>query len=119
MVSPLVKLPAAIAKALNGIFLDATLTRSTVPASPSYNAWDPPTPSDTAYACKAIVESYSDRYRAEGLVGLKDRKVLILADSLDVTPQANDRITISGVTFLAVDVQTDPATAVWVVQGRM
>lgn len=119
MVSPLTKLPATVGKALSGIFLDATLTRGSVPDSPSYDAWDPPAAIDTEHSCKAIVENYSDRYRAEGLVGVKDRKVLVLADSLDVTPIAGDRVTISGITFTVVDVRTDPATAVWVLQGRM
>jgi hypothetical protein len=101
---------------MKGLFLDATLTRDvdgtiTDPA-------DPPAPSATDYTCKAIVETYSDYFRKNGLVDAKDRKVLILADSLSVTPAPNDRVTISGVTFTVMEVDTDPATAVWECKGR-
>jgi hypothetical protein len=103
---------------MKGLFLDATLTRDVIPDSPAYDPADPPVPSSTDYTCKAIVEVYSDYFRKNGLVDAKDRKVLILADSLSVTPKANDRVTISGVTFTVMEVDTDPATAVWECKGR-
>lgn len=113
-------LAAQIYKGMKALFLDATLTRDTIPTtSPDYDPQDPPAPTSTSYTCKAIVEKYAERMRLEGLVNQKDRKVLILANSLSVTPRVNDRVTISGVTFLVMLVETDPATAVWTLQGRM
>jgi hypothetical protein len=53
------------------------------------------------------------------LVDAKDRKVLILAASLEVTPEPGDRITIQNITFVIQNVSTDPATAVGECRGRM
>jgi hypothetical protein len=65
------------------------------------------------------VEKYSDYFSKQGLVQDGDRKVLILANSLSVRPVVNSRITISGIIFTTIKVDTDPATAVWEIQGRM
>jgi hypothetical protein len=73
----------------------------------------------TPFGCKAIFEKYSDYYWTNGLVDAKDRKVLILAASLEVTPEPGDRITIQNITFVIQNVSTDPATAVWECRGRM
>ncbi|WP_156332363.1 MULTISPECIES: hypothetical protein [Rhodopseudomonas] len=49
-----------------------------------------------------------------------DRQVLVLAASLSgVTPLPGDRVAVRGVTFTANATSTDPATAVWEIQGRM
>ncbi len=117
MASPLSgSLAKTVGKAFNSIFLPATLTRDVAVASPDPAEPLPPTP--TPHACKAIVESYSDYFVANGLINEKDRKVLILAGSLAVRPQAGDRVTISGTTFTIQDVATDPAEAVWTCKGR-
>jgi hypothetical protein len=118
MTSPLQgALAAQIYKGMKGLFLDATYTVD-VPGTITDPA-DPPAPTPTDYACKGIVEKYSDYFRANSLVDAKDRKVLILAGSLAVKPVPNARVTIGGVTFAIIKVDTDPATAVWEIQGRM
>jgi hypothetical protein len=118
MTSPLQgALAAQVYSGMKNLFLDATLTVDT-PGTSSDPA-DPGPATQTTYSCKAIVEKYSDFLRAQGVVGASDRKVLILANSLAVTPAPENRVTISGITFTIVTVATDPATAVWEVQGRM
>jgi hypothetical protein len=118
MTSPLESaLATQIYKGMKNLFLDATLTRDV--AGTITDPADPPAPTATPYACKAIVETYSDYFRQNGMVDAKDRKVLILADSLTVQPVPNDRVTISGITFTVMEVGTDPATAVWECKGRM
>jgi len=117
MTSPLSgSLAKTIGSAFKGLFLDAVLTRET--PGTGGDPFDPPPPVVTTYPCKAIVEGYSDYFKKNGLVDAKDRKVLVLAASLDVTPEPGDRITVQNVTFTAVTVATDPATAVFEVQGR-
>lgn len=117
MASPLSgSLAKAVYRAAKGIFLDATLTQVSVSGGAAY---EPGSQTETAHACKVIVEAYSDHFKASGLIDQKDRKVLILAQSLSVTPKEGDKVTVSGITFTAMEVQTDPATAVWVVRGRM
>lgn len=120
MASPLEgALAKQVGKAFSKLFMAATLTRDVVPSSPAYDAFDPPAPVPVDYPCKAVVENYADKFRLEGLVQTNERKVLILATSLSVRPQPNDRVTIRGITFTVVDVKTDPAESVWELRGSM
>lgn len=120
MASPLDgEIARQVGAAFNALFLPATLTRDAVPSSPAYEPFDPPAPVSVEYSCRAIVEAYSDKFRLEGLVQANERKVLILATSLSVRPQPQDRVTIRGITFTVVDVKTDPAEAVWECKGAM
>lgn len=124
MTSPLSgSLARTIGKAFNGLFLDATLTRAGITTG---DAWNPTAGATTAYPCKAINDEWGSFDRANGLVASSDRKVLILATSLAVTPQAGDQITIQGVTLTVVSdgegrpaVSTDPASAVWTLRCRV
>lgn len=106
-----------VGNALNGLFLPATLIRYTPVVSA--DAADPDPPTESTYTCKAIVENYSQRFRIEGLVQENERKVIILATSISVTPKPGDRITIRGITFTIEDVATDPALATWECRGKM
>jgi hypothetical protein len=118
MTSPLSgSLARTIGSAMRSLFLDATLLRD-VPAVAT-EAFDPPAPTEAIYTCKAIVEGYAERFRLDGTVSAGDRKVLILATSLSVTPAAGDRVMIRGITFTIIEVGTDPAQAVWECKGRM
>lgn len=120
MASPLEgALARQVGSAFKALFLPATLTRDVVPSSPAYDPFDPPAPVPVEYPCKAIVEAYADKFRLEGLVAANERKVLILATSLSVRPQPQDRVTIRGITFTVVDVKTDPAEALWECRGAM
>lgn len=112
-------IPDLVNGAFGDVFYDAVMTVDVIPNSPPYDPADPPAPVPVNYSCKAIVESYSDYFRKNGLVDAKDRKVLILATSLGVRPKPGDRITISNITFTLQDVSTDPAEAVWTARGRM
>lgn len=111
-------LAAMIHSAMRGLFIDATLTRTTLTGATE--GWNPSTgtSSTTAYACKAIVEAYTEREREAELIQANDRRVLVLAGSLAVTPQTSDSITVRGATYEIVAVETDPAEAVWVLQAR-
>lgn len=106
---------------MRGLFMGATLTRSTITTSPDVDSLEPPDPIDVDYPCKAIVEEYSAGVRGQGLVGARDVQVLILATSLEVEPQPLDQITIRNATYTIVPadaagmkgVRTDPAQATW------
>lgn len=119
MTSPLEgKIATAVGKAFASTFYDATVNR-TVTADPDPSTpWIPGTATTTTYACKGIVDSYSDYAIANSLVDAQDRKVLILATSLSITPTDLDTITIRGVTYTVINVKTDPALAVWECQCR-
>lgn len=123
MTSPLESsLALSIGRGMSGLFLDCTLERDVdAPSSPSPDPWDEGLKTTLTYSCKGIHEEYEVGWIAGGTVSAKDRRVLILASSLEVEPQPGDRITIRGETFTVVPpdtggrvaVSTDPAKAVW------
>ncbi|MGU3496354.1 hypothetical protein ACLBXM_20120 [Xanthobacteraceae bacterium A53D] len=105
------------------VFYPATLVREAV--APGPNDWTGGTVTTTEYACTALATRWSAYHRAGGLVAEGDRKVLILAASLPIVPEAGDTITVQDETFALVSdggsqpaVSTDPARAVWVCRGR-
>lgn len=128
MASPLSgSLAKSIYKGMRGLFLDATLTRDTVPDSPAYDPFDPSAPVQTSYNCKAVRDNYGVGHRSGGLVNSDDVKIIILQQSLSVTPKSGDRITIAvqgGPWTIVGDVpgqpavSADPANAVWELRCR-
>jgi hypothetical protein len=113
-------LAAVIHKATKGLFLNATLTRDVAGTpSPDTEDFDPVAPTEVEYDCKAIHESYAERYRLDGPVKQSDRKVLILAQSLAVTPIEGDLITIRSETFTIIEISSDPALACWECKARV
>jgi hypothetical protein len=80
----------------------------------------------TSHACLAIISDYSDAIRAMsgaqgagGGIGSRDRKGLIIAQSLPagVTPQVDDEFTLSG-SWRILAVKADPAKATYEIQLR-
>ncbi|MDB5620520.1 hypothetical protein [Tardiphaga sp.] len=118
MTSPLAgSLARTIGAAFNTLFLPAVLVRD-VPQTGGDPA-DPLPPLAANFPCRAVVEAYSQFYRANNLVQAGERKVLILATSVGVKPTAGDRVTIQGITFAISEVSTDPATAIYECKGAM
>ena len=119
MVSPLAgSLAKTVGSAFKGLFLDATLARTTLAAGP--NAWTPGSPTTTTYSCKAIHDTWGASWLSQGLVVADEVKLLILASSLAVDPDVGDVVTIRGEAFTISPnvggkpaVSTDPAKAVW------
>ena len=116
-------LPDIFADALGDtVFYDAVLVRHEKPTGPAYN---PGVGGKTRYACKALVTNWSNYSMASGLVASQDRKILILAATLEVAPQEGDDLVLSGYTHrlasvggTAPAVKRDPSTSVWTCRGR-
>lgn len=112
-----------IASAFEGQLKAATLNRTVV------SSYDPETDTETTsqetYTTEGIVENYSKKLIAEGVVQSNERKILLLADPLGTTPSPGDndndpdKITIESETFTVVDVEKDPANAIYTVRGRL
>lgn len=121
MVSPLQgSLARQIGRAFASIFYEATVNRTVMgaPVNPA-EPWTPGPPTTVNYPCKGMVDEYSDYAIANSLVDAQDRKILILATSLAITPTDGDTVTIRGATYRIVPpVTTDPALAVWELRGR-
>lgn len=114
MASPLEgSLAKTIGKAFNNIFLNATLAREVAVDSPAPEPGEPANTVTQEFNCKALTEEYSDYYKLQNMVQANERKILVLANSLNTTPQQNDKITIRSNTYTVVSVGTDPALATW------
>lgn len=107
-----------VTSALSAVFLDATLTRVTTTGSDPTQPGTP-NPTTTAYACKAIEDTYSIIERAGGNVQEGDVKVLVLAQTLATVPQLTDTITTGGVERRIISFTRDPAGATWEIQARL
>lgn len=121
MASPLEgALRRTIGKAMSSTFYACTVTRS-IPGStdPPYSPWAPGPPTLQPHACKGLVDGYSVFERTNTLIVTGDVKVLILASTLAITPTTSDTVTIRGTTYSVIDVSTDPAQALWVLQARV
>jgi hypothetical protein len=116
MASILTKLPKIISKAVGPLFYDAVLTRLVeTTTSPDRDSWNPAAPTEVTYTCKALFEEYESRLRLDGKVKENERKTLVLAHTLSVTPIPGDKITITalGESSLCLIVNVDPARACW------
>lgn len=118
MVSPLEgPIRRTIGKALKSTFYAAKITRTT--SVPGENPWDPPSETITTdYPCRGFVDSYSDFYLANSLINSGDVKVVILTDSLAITPALSDTVTIRGKTYSIINISPDPALATYTIQAR-
>ncbi|ACL61748.1 hypothetical protein [Methylobacterium nodulans] len=88
--------------------------------------WDPAPPTPKTYPCKAMRDEWTAYERQGGLIGAQDWKVLVLTESLPVTPVEGARITLYGQTLTiasagggAPAVTTDPARGAWVLRCRL
>lgn len=99
--------------------LDLTLTRTTAGTPDPDQPWVAVSDTETAYSCRGFEDTYSAYYLANQLVQEGDRRIMIIAESLSVTPQPGDRITSRGEIFTIVGpVKADPARALWECQCR-
>lgn len=113
------ELAAEVTEALADVFLPATVTRM-LPGStdPPYAPWNPGPPTPQNNACLGIVDDYAAHLRDGTLIQQTDRKVLILANSLAITPTTEDTCTIRGATGAIIRVSADPALATYELQVR-
>lgn len=87
-------------------------------ATSGADAWDP-TVTNTDSACVVLFDEYSDRERDGTLITERDRKVLIKAGSLAVTPATGDQLIVSGVTYSLANVtQVAPGGTVVIYQAK-
>lgn len=108
-------LAKTIAKSMGPIFYEATVVRETPGGGPG---WNPGAPTQTSYACKGMVDTYSAYERQNLQIQGGDVKILLLAATLSIEPTTADKVVARGVTYAIVDVSTDPARAVWTLQAR-
>lgn len=111
-------LPGEIAEALDDVFRSATLKTPGTPTSDGQGGWIPGSP--TSKTCKALVEDYSDFRRHALGIPATDRKIIVLAASIQdgAEPKPGNAINIESRDWSIIAVSRDPAAATYEVQGR-
>ncbi len=119
MTSPL-KGPIArtVGQALRGVMYPVTVSRTTGGYyDPGTGGVVPGTTTD--HTARGFIDSFSSYEIANNIVLAGDRKVLILATTLPITPNpATDTVAANGATLTIISVRSDPAGATWVLQCR-
>lgn len=114
MASPLEgSIRRTIGKAMRSIFYPVTVVR----LEQSGPVWEPVF-TEVEYPCKGFIDDYSDFALTNSNILSGDRKVVVLADSLEITPGTSDLVRVRGQTFSVLNVATDPAEATWTLQAR-
>lgn len=72
----------------------------------------------TLHPCRALVDDFSAYRRAAGDIAGNDRKIIILAATLDVEPKVGHTINAEGRDWQIIALTRDPAGATYEVQGR-
>ncbi len=105
---------------LGDIVLDATLTVVTIGTRTPGALTSGTQPSSATKTAKGYIEDYDNDQIDETIVAKGDRKVVLLAGSIqdNAVPKNGDTITIEGVTFTIMDVGRDSLQAIYICQGR-
>lgn len=101
------------AKAFAGIYLPATLHRRTLidDGEGGY------TTTTTDYPCRAQIDAVTEAMRQEPGYDFTDRRILILADTLEVVPDTDCEISVRAERFGIQSVNSDPALSYFEVRG--
>ena len=100
------QLSAVFNRAFAGIYLPATLH---VSGSGYDDAGNPTAGADIDYDCRAMIDDMSEVARAQAGYTERERRIMVLADSVDVVPTTNDSVTVKGERYAIMDVNSDPA----------
>ena len=95
------------------LLLDATLHK----VSLTRDAGDTITPASADHAVKAMVDAYSDTFRAAAGIPATDVRLIVLQIGVPVAPNTDDQITIRGKRYAIASVDEDPAQASWTMRG--
>lgn len=109
-------LPDVIAEALDDVFRPATLKVPGPQVSDGQGGYISGPPVE--HPCKVLVDDYSDMRRATAGIPTNDRKIIILAASVAVSPAVGHAIRAEGRDWQIIALARDPARATWECQGR-
>lgn len=78
-------------------------------------------PTTVSHACEGIVQAFDAGLIDGTLVRREDRRISLLIETLPVgvEPKPNDKVTISGATYILLDgIERDPASFMFTCHGR-
>lgn len=114
------RLPGVVARALNGAGLmeDGEITRPGARVADGRGGFT--AGAGAEYPCKLLIVDYSDALRslANGAIGIRDRRAIVLADGLSITPAVSDSLSALGEVWTVITVKRDPASATYELQIR-
>jgi len=77
------------------------------------------TSQDTVYEVRALVTDYTTAELKNSAIKSTDQKILIASNDLAIVPKKKDYLIDSdGITWSFEAINTDPASALWIIQGR-
>lgn len=111
-------IPDLIADALADDFRPATLKVPGEPTSNGEGGWIPGV--TASRTCRALVDDYSDFRRSALGIPAKDRKIIVLAATVQdgASPAVGHTLNIEGRDWQIIAVTRDPASATWECQAR-
>ena len=68
------------------------------------------------YPCEGSRANYDAEYASAAGIPRTNVRIEIIARSLEITPATTDRVFIENTWWIVLQVETDPATAVWVLE---
>lgn len=97
------------------LVLDATLTVVSSGTRTPGSLTGGTNPTTATHSCKGYVSTWTDKQLSQTLVQDGDRKIVLLADSLTVTPKPGDKITINSNDYIIREqgVMIDPSTSIY------
>lgn len=111
-------IPRLVARALAPVLEDLTYQEVAQVPVDADKAWEGTTEAVRPHRCRGYVGEFSRAELASSLVEANDRKVVVVADSLDVEPDETGRVVVSGRSLAVVSVRSDPLRATWEIQAR-
>lgn len=80
--------------------------------------WEPGEPVPVEHPCKGFTDVYNVHEQSASVIQSGDIKIVIIANTLSITPEPNMSVQARGVTYRVIEVSPDPALATYQVQAR-
>ena len=97
---------------------DLTVIRMELGQGNPDRPWEPGQPVAVSYPCKGFTDTYNVHEQSASVIQSGDIKIVIVANTLSITPEPNMSVQARGVTYRVIDVSPDPALATYQVQAR-
>lgn len=100
-------------RAFAGVYLPATLYRRVRTDTDDGSVEE----TTEIYSCRAQIDAVTEAMRQAPGYTDKDQRILILINTLQVTPTTDDEITVRGALWSIASVASDPAQSHWELRG--
>lgn len=115
-----IDIPELVDTAISDGLLPATLTRIVPGTRDPSDITGGTQPTTSTFTARGFIEDFTDRELEDSLVEIGDRKITLIANSIQnlAVPEVGDQITIENDTWNIMNVKRDPAGATYICQAR-